>query len=88
MEQYREQFKKEKKRTYWSEGCDYGSFNDEYVNWLEQKLNDLEKNAIDVVERLIAAAEDNCFQYGCDAETDADVIDGRKLLEALKTCNK
>ena len=43
---------------------------------------------IDVVERLIAAAEDNCFQYGCDAETDADVIDGRKLLEALKTCNK
>lgn len=38
MEEYREQFEKEKGRTYWAEGCDYGSFNDEYVNWLEQQL--------------------------------------------------
>ena len=42
---------------------------------------------IDIVERLIAATEDDCFQYGCDAETDEDVIDGRKLLEALKACS-
>ena len=38
MEKYREFFKKEKDRTYWAEGCDYGSFNDEYVTWLEQQL--------------------------------------------------
>lgn len=42
---------------------------------------------IDIVERLIAATEDDCFQYGCDAEIDEDVIDGRKLLEALKACS-
>lgn len=33
-----EEFKKEKGRTYWAEGCDYGSYNDDYVNWLKQKL--------------------------------------------------
>ena len=38
MEKFREQFKKEKNFTYWAEGCDYGSFNDKYVNWLEKKL--------------------------------------------------
>jgi hypothetical protein len=38
MEKFREQFKKEKDFTYWAEGCDYGSFNDNYVNWLEKKL--------------------------------------------------
>jgi hypothetical protein len=38
MEKFREQFKKEKDFTYWAEGCNYGSFNDDYVNWLEKKL--------------------------------------------------
>lgn len=38
MEKFRKQFEKEKGRTYWAEGCDYGSFNDEYVKWLEQRL--------------------------------------------------
>ena len=38
MDKFREQFKKEKNFTYWAEGCNYGSFNDDYVNWLEKKL--------------------------------------------------
>ena len=44
------------------------------------------EEVIDIVERLIHATEDDVFQYGGEPSEDEDVIDGKKLLTALKNC--
>lgn len=44
------------------------------------------EEVIDIVERLLHATEDDVFQYGGEPSENEDVIDGRKLLEALKAC--
>ena len=38
MEQFKEEYKEEKGFECWTEGSNYGSYTDDYVNWLEQKL--------------------------------------------------
>ena len=44
------------------------------------------EEVIDIVERLTHATEDDVFQYGCEPSEDEDVIDGKRLLDALKNC--
>lgn len=44
------------------------------------------EEVIDIVERLIHATVDDVSQYGGDPSEDEDVIDGKKLLTALKNC--
>jgi hypothetical protein len=41
------------------------------------------KQKINIVERLIAATEDDVAQYGGDPSKDEDLIDGKKLLKEL-----
>jgi hypothetical protein len=64
MEKFREQFKKEKDFTYWAEGCDYGSFNDNYVNWLEKKL------ALNIADVVVPKGT----LCGCGAELIKDAV--------------
>ena len=44
------------------------------------------EEVIDIVERLIHATEDDVSQYGGEPSEDEDVIDGKRLLDALKNC--
>lgn len=39
MKQLKEDYKKEKGFECWTEGSNYGSYTDDYVSWLEQKLD-------------------------------------------------
>jgi uncharacterized beta-barrel protein YwiB (DUF1934 family) len=75
MKQFKEEYKKEKGFECWTEGSNYGSYTDDYVNWLEKKL------------ALTIPVVNQRGELFCKCTTDTDIYQNDGYIKC-QTCYK